>query len=361
MRVGFFLNNMKKEGSVSALAYTLSEALNILNVEVIFFVQRDIVDIRPKHTVVLNSKNDLARATELNGLYDDYKLDAILGFMKPMSNVLGISKIFKRDMIAIGSIHNNDNALKYNKLRYIPNNIIQRYLFNKLNKIIAVSEAVKKDIVKAFNINENHIEVIYNPIDLEGIRLKSNQDIPDEEKHIFEKDVFINIGRLQYQKGQWHLLNIFKGIYEYNKNINLVILGEGELKQDLIKLSKDLGISDSVYLLGFKENPYKYLKRSKLFLLSSLYEGFGLVITEAMALGVPVIAFNTEGGHTEIITKGGILVDYPNEELFKNKCIELLEDKEKYNTLSKEALERANDFRPNIIAKRYLDLIKTWL
>ena len=115
------------------------------------------------------------------------------------------------------------------------------------------------------------------------------------------------------QKGQWYLLRVFKALKEKHKDLKLVILGERELKDYLVKLSQELRLktyvwdrdklseSFDVYFLGFQKNPFKFIARSKLFVFPSLWEGFGNVLVEAMACGVCVVSSDCRSGPREIL------------------------------------------------------------
>ena len=120
------------------------------------------------------------------------------------------------------------------------------------------------------------MKTIYNPVEVEEIKRKTQESL---EKYEFLKNFpfLITVGRLTKAKGQWYLLRIFKHLKTKYKDLKLVILGEGELKEYLIKLSQNLDLktyvwdrdilddSYDVYFLGFQENPYKFVKYSKAF------------------------------------------------------------------------------------------------
>ena len=109
-------------------------------------------------------------------------------------------------------------------------------------------------------------------------------------------------GRLIPQKGQWHLIRAFRSVLRELPEARLLILGEGPLKDGLVRLVSDLGLSGRVFLCGHRENPFPLIAGADAFVFPSLYEGFGNVLTEAMALGVPVIACDCPGGPREILS-----------------------------------------------------------
>jgi glycosyltransferase involved in cell wall biosynthesis len=262
-----------------------------------------------------------------------------------------------------------------------------RYLYPKADLIIVVSEEIKKDLINNYYINPNKIKVIYNSYDIENIQRLAEEEMEDEYKNIFKKPVIITAGRLNKQKGQWHLIRAFAKVQETIPDAKLVILGEGELEQYLKNLSKDSGLEEDVHFLGFKENPFKYIANSKLFVMSSLYEGFPNALAEAMACGVPVISSDCLSGPREILAPseyGKVDIDYKvNETRFgvllpvcdgkkyeasdnitkeeqgmANAIIKLLKDSDMWNFFSSQSLKRIQDFEINNIIKEWESIIQ---
>ncbi|WP_027339032.1 glycosyltransferase [Halonatronum saccharophilum] len=259
-----------------------------------------------------------------------------------------------------------------------------KLLYNKADKIIVLSRMVKLDLVENFNIDANRIEVIYNPCDVEKINRLANEDLEREYKEIFKNPVIINIGRLTKQKGQWHLIRAFSKIKKEIPNAKLVILGQGELEDYLKELANNLGLIDDVHFLGFQKNPFKFIKNSTVFAFSSLYEGFGNVITEAMACGIPVVSTDCKAGPREILApntdirkstkaieyaKYGILVPVcdgvkynyndsltTNEEYLSQAVIDLIKNRDIMNIYINLFEERLNDFKIKKIINEWVDI-----
>jgi len=148
-------------------------------------------------------------------------------------------------------------------------------------------------------------------------------------------------------------------LLESGEDLNLLILGDGELRDYLVNLSKDLGIQNRVFFLGFQKNPYKFVKRSKVFVFTSLWEGFGNAIVEAMALGIPFVASDTQVGYKEVINGGGFFASLSNYEDFVEKIRKLLKDEELYKKLSEEAIKISEKFRPSRVAVEYAKLFES--
>ena len=194
--------------------------------------------------------------------------------------------------------------------------------------------------------------VIYNPLvvvenDQNTVKLPKGAE-PD-------KKWVIAMGRLTYQKGFDILLSAFQKIARKHLDWQLLILGEGELRSELENLREDLGLSDRVLFPGLISNPFPLLKHSKLFVLSSRFEGFGNVLIEAMACGLPVISYDCPSGPREIIRDGvdGILVPNEDKLALASAMDRLMSDSEERQSLAFCAPERAKQFSLEKIVERW--------
>lgn len=181
---------------------------------------------------------------------------------------------------------------------------INSYTCKKADLSVALSKNVMYDQIVNFDTPENRIITIYNPCDIELINRMADDPVSDSMFESIRKKfdrIVINAGRLTHQKGQWHLIRAFKEVVKKHPSTALVILGEGELKPYLEELIKDSGLSENVFLLGFHNNPYPFLKRSDIFAFSSLFEGFGNILLEAMACGLPVVSCDCDAGPRELM------------------------------------------------------------
>lgn len=180
------------------------------------------------------------------------------------------------------------------------NNFFSRYRFRRRiertyqkHRTITVSHAIKKDMLSHFNLDETKIEVIYNPFDLEKIVRKSLEPLHTDEAFL------LYIGRLVPIKRVDILLKAFAKIK--NKTIKLVLLGEGPLKGELQKLASELHITERLIFPGWQPNPFRYIKKAKLVLLSSESESLSNVLVESLMLHTPVVSTKTAGAQ-EIMT-----------------------------------------------------------
>lgn len=223
------------------------------------------------------------------------------------------------------------------------------------NGIINVSQGVAEDLANIAPKAKHLLQVIYNPCVDEEL-LKGAQEIPPETIPP-EGRLIVACGRLHPQKG---FADLIEAIVEVRKIIPayLWIIGEGELRQELENQIDSLGLRDCVRLLGFKANPYQYMAKADLFVLSSVFEGFGNVIVEAMACGTPVVATDCPTGPREIITPGvnGLLVPPNNQKELATAILRVLTDSQLQQELAQQGKKRSEDFSATKIAKMYGDL-----
>ena len=147
--------------------------------------------------------------------------------------------------------------------------------------------------------------MIYNGLDIPRIRERASEELSErEERSLYGRKLIVSVGRMTQQKGQWHLLKAVRKLRENGLPVLLLILGDGELRPALEEGVMTLGLSDSVSMPGFVENPYKYMARADLVVMSSVFEGFSNVILEALACGTPVISTDHETGAREILAPG---------------------------------------------------------
>jgi len=232
---------------------------------------------------------------------------------------------------------------------------LYKFLFNYADYVIAVSEGIKTDLEKTFNIIQRKIKIIYNPVDSEKINILKAEEIKD--LRIKEKSFLLTVGRLTKQKGYPYLFRAYSRIHK-EIDEKLIILGTGEEEEKLKSLANELGIQERVVFLGFQKNPYKFMNIASIFVLSSLWEGFPNVLLEAMECGVPVVSTDCSSGPREIITNGknGILIPPADERALADAMLTLLKDENLRKKFSKNGKRRAEDFRIEKILPQYEEL-----
>lgn len=181
--------------------------------------------------------------------------------------------------------------------------IAARLLYPWADKIITVSNHSAQDLAKVTKIPLKKIEMIYNPAITPELSEKAQQTIEHPWFSLGQPPVILGVGRLTEQKDFQTLIRAFAKVIEI-QDARLMILGTGEDRNKLNNLVKELGLVDNVHFAGFSNNPYPYIAKSAVFVLSSLWEGLPTVIIEAMALGTPVVATDCPGGSAEILSGG---------------------------------------------------------
>lgn len=178
-----------------------------------------------------------------------------------------------------------------------------RVFYPWADTIIAVSQGVAEDLVRISKLDERKVHVIYNPVVTSDLYTKAEELLDHPWFAADQLPVVLGVGRLTEQKDFTTLIRAFAIVKEVFP-ARLVILGEGEGRTCLEKFVRDLDLEDSVELPGFVSNPYKYIKRAAVFVLSSKWEGLPTVLIEALALGTPVISTNCPSGPSEILEGG---------------------------------------------------------
>jgi glycosyltransferase involved in cell wall biosynthesis len=221
--------------------------------------------------------------------------------------------------------------------------------------VVTVSQGVADSLDQLFKINSK-TRVIYNGLDLEEIEKKSREEVTHPWVNQAQP-IVVAVGRLVNQKGFSYLLEAVK-LVNTKLSVRLFIIGDGELKQKLKKQTEELGIKDKVDFLGVKNNPFAYMARCDLFVLSSLYEGLPNVLIEAMALGLPVISTNCPYGPSEIIEDGrnGVLIPVGNPQAISAAVLRVLGDEQLRERLKAEAKRRAKDFSLDKMISDYTEL-----
>jgi glycosyltransferase involved in cell wall biosynthesis len=176
---------------------------------------------------------------------------------------------------------------------------LYRLLYKKADKVICTSERMKDEFVVDYLVHASNTEVLPNPVDIDTIR-KSSISIERFDKGGV---CYVAAGRLTFQKGFDRLLKWFADLDE--KTSTLVILGDGDLKDELAEESEVLGVQDRVKIKGFCNNPWQWYAGADVFLLSSRWEGMPNVVLESLACGTPVIATEESGGVRELANQVG--------------------------------------------------------
>lgn len=243
--------------------------------------------------------------------------------------------------------YEDDLGLKM-KLRVL----LLKQLYRRSDGLIAVSKGVAEDLSHTIGVSLENIKVIYNPVVTSNLLLKAQEPVKHPWFSPGEPPVILGAGRLMYQKDFSTLIRAFANARQ-QRPCRLVIIGkETSDKIDLDALIHELNLTGDVWLAGFADNPYAYMAKASVFVMSSRYEGFGNVLVEAMATGTPVVSTDCESGPAEILNHGeyGHLTPVGDEKKLSEAILDTLD-----HPLEPHVLQhRAQDFTAEAIAQEYL-------
>jgi glycosyltransferase involved in cell wall biosynthesis len=227
------------------------------------------------------------------------------------------------------------------------------FFYKKADKVVGVSKGVIDDLISVGIIDKKNACHIYNPINLNALDVQV-QEIPN---HVWLQKktlpVFLSVGRLSEQKNYDVLLKAF-ALFKKKTDCRLIVLGEGTLRSSLEKLSRELSLTDSISLPGFQSNPYAYMARADVFVLSSRFEGLPTVLLEALACGTTCVSTDCPSGPSEILANGqlGYLVPVGSPEALSEGMRKALD-----KPFPKEKLrQRAEDFSEDKAIQAYINL-----
>lgn len=227
---------------------------------------------------------------------------------------------------------------------------INRVLFRYFNVVpVALSKEIQRTIQEVYGLPDNRIPVVFNGIDLSRCIVKESYA---------RKDTFtvLHIGRFMDVKNHELLLRSFARFKGQHSDARLQLLGDGELKENMMQLAGQLNITDAVEFAGLQSNVYPWLHNADVFILPSKFEGMPMTLIEAMGTGLPIIASNVGGIPDMLSSQKEALLIEPKEE----KIIEALEmvysDAKKREYWGRNALQRSSLFSSQAMARKYLQL-----
>lgn len=175
--------------------------------------------------------------------------------------------------------------------------------YPRASSIVAVSEGVKASLVRGAGLRAEIVKVIYNPVLTDDIASKARERVDHPFLQEGGPPVVLGVGRLTAQKNFGNMISAFARICQV-RDARLVVLGEGEKRGELEQQVEQLGLADKVSFPGFVDNPFAFLARANVFVLSSEYEGLPTVLIEALAVGTRVVATDCPSGPREILAGG---------------------------------------------------------
>jgi glycosyltransferase involved in cell wall biosynthesis len=223
--------------------------------------------------------------------------------------------------------------------------VAMRVLYPRVDRFIGVSRGVTDALVDARLASRDRAVTLPNPL-TGNIRQLAAEPVPSWAEEVFRAPTILAVARIEYLKRLDLLLRAVHQVQMAGEHVNLLIIGEGRLRESMERLARELGIADSVFIRGFELNPYPFFRRATALAVTSEHEGLGMAMVEALALGLPVVAFDAPSGPREILCGGryGVLVRAGDVGAFAAALGSVVRDSALRSRLSREGAERAREF-----------------
>ncbi len=231
--------------------------------------------------------------------------------------------------------------------------IFDRFIYRSYEKIICISEPVKTSLISNNIVISNKLIVIENGISMDSIKQSVAASRKSFEYNVTDVLMIMVAG---FRKEKDHE-TVIKSLKSLPDNYKLILVGDGERREELEKLILHENIANRINLLGVRTDVYSLIKMCDISILSSHWEGFGLSAVESMACGIPLIVSNVEG-LSEVVGDGALKFEKGNEKELAEKISELFNDQKLKNDLKIKAQKRALLYDNNIMIAKYLELYK---
>lgn len=255
----------------------------------------------------------------------------------------------KKGCHLISHLHNNPPWIS----KWGVKSVLYRLFLGKIEKVVTVSTAIGQEAV-FLKRHKERIVMIKNPIDDIYIEQKAL------EYQVGEFDVLF-LGRITEQKNPQKFIRVVDYIRKQGIDVRAIMVGDGNLTTECRKLILEMDLQTNIQMIGFCKNPYPYIKKAKMLLVTSEWEGYGLVAGEALLLGTPVLA--SEVGGLKMLLKKMNFALCSSEQEMCEKAVELLENEENYKKYKNELIAEKDQFKNlkgymHTIESIYRELVK---
>ncbi|MFB2894712.1 glycosyltransferase [Aerosakkonemataceae cyanobacterium BLCC-F50] len=367
--ISLFLDNFK-EGGVQRAILNLARGLIELNFEVDIVVYKKtgpFLKQLPEGIKVVDLGNPRLRSSipTLAKYLQREQPRALIASLHYSTEIAILAKLYSQAhtkvavceqgaFLALPSVQPSLKNLAY-LLGLTPSNpkTLVRFLYPFADKVVGVSNGVCEDLAVLIGNNPTKLHTIYNPVITPELIAKAKEPVEHPWLQPNQIPVILATGRLEAQKDFPTLIQAFAQVRKL-KPARLMILGTGSQRPQLEELIRQLNLEADVALPGFVDNPYAYMSKSAVFVLSSIWEGLGNVLIEAMAAGVPVVSTNCKSGPDEILAYGkyGDLVPVGNIQEIAEAILRVLSGQIK--SVDSDWLEQ---FMIKPVARRYLEIL----
>lgn len=329
------------------------------------------INVPASNNYFLKAFNIFRRIYKTKKIKRERKIDVAVSFGASANICNSLSKINEKCILSIR---------QYNVFIDIP--LLGNMCHKKADITTGVSKGITDKSRRLYKLPREKVLTLYNPIDVDEIIKRSREDVND---YIFSRTFTIAaVGRLDAVKGFEHLIRAFSIVKNTFESAKLLIVGEGECRSRFENVVSELNLADSVTLLGYRENPYKYVAKSSVFVMSSEHEGFPNALAEAMCLA-PVVSVDCKTGPREILSEGdyektatdvepadygiltppvthsrnyhGAVIEECDKKLAEG-IIKMLSDEELYDKYKLKAAERVKQFSYESYRKNIIDIFE---
>lgn len=356
MKILILIDNLKVGGAQSVIVAlakffrTSGHEVRLLSINPEQSNQHDLGEVSHKGLLKNYKPYFLVLALfKLHNEFKDFKPDVFLSSLQ-RSNILSLTiKITIFSKFSKFIVREANTSSVRSKHMGLKEKIIQffiKFLYKKSDLVITPSRGIYNDLYHNLGINQEKMKIISNPISKKSLEFK-HVNLPE--------NYILGVGRLEYAKGFDLLISAFQKISKTNPNLYLVIVGDGNKKDELKHLVDTLNINDRVIFYGYSNNPLPIMKKAKVFVLSSRWEGLPNVLIEAMFCDTKLVSFNCPSGPSDILENGkyGTLCK-PKDVNSLSKGIEeaLKNKKPDYST-------KLNEYKLESIGARYVDAFES--
>lgn len=354
MKIAYIISSLDVGGAQTMLLKLITEYMNDKNNQIKIFVKSnrsgsfieselEKIGVEIYYLQHKNKKSIIKITSYLKFLLEIKKFNPNVIHSHLENNLSLLYAIFMHKKIIV-TIHSWPNRFLNGKIRKLYIKLIRK----KLIYVVCCAKCVQDEFSKIVNIPSEMITTIYNPIDIDKF-----EHIDNNSNNLFN---ILHIGRLTSIKNQKLLIDAFSESLKYDNKIHLNIVGDGELREDLINYTKSLKIENKVSFFGQQENVNKFLLNSKVFILTSKSECCPIVLLEAMASGLPMISTNV-GGTAEIIGNTGILCEQ-DKKCISSAILTLKNDLKLYDLYRNNCKSRIKLFDVKKISCDYYNVYK---
>lgn len=352
--LAFVIHNLQGGGAEKVFTGLVQHFSSICKISVITFETGGVYENELQNNsgihlkCISNNKGHISLYKNLRKFFKQEKPDKVISFLE-YPNIMVSWALKGLNIPHISSERTNYIEFLGNSFTEKLKKYLLRGVFQRAEKVIAVSSALRESLIRDFHANPEKVIVIRNGINFSELDQKSMQTISGNYQP--GRKTILAAGRFTKEKNYPLLLNSFHRVLQTHPDYELCILGEGQLKDEMIALTNNLGIQNQVFFPGFEQNPAPYMRLSGCFVLSSDLEGMPNALIEAYYLNGQVVSTNCQTGPAEIITHevDGLLTPTGNPEALAIAMNRMMEDENFRSTVKSNSRKNSLRFEQNNI------------